>query len=66
MRELDVLLSAYLETQYPDSGERNKRAFRKLLELPDPELNAYLLGGEQSADSEIASVVELIRGKPTA
>ena len=62
MRELDVLLSAYLETCYANSGETHKSAFRRLLALPDPELNSYLLGGVAPADPEIASVVSRIRG----
>ena len=45
MRELDVLLVDYLERRYEQSPESEKAAFRRLLELPDPEL-AWVL--EQS------------------
>ncbi len=62
MRELDVLLSDYLEKSYAASDDASKRAFRRLLELSDPELNAFLLGGTQSADTEIAHAVSLVRG----
>lgn len=61
MRELDVLLTGYLEKSYPASDETSKRAFRRLLELSDPELNALLLGGVKSADTDIAHAVTLVR-----
>ncbi|MGI9202989.1 MAG: succinate dehydrogenase assembly factor 2 [Woeseiaceae bacterium] len=63
MRELDVLLSGYLEKTYPASDDASKQAFRRLLELSDPELNALLLGGIKSADTDIAHAVALVRGE---
>jgi antitoxin CptB len=66
MRELDVLLSTYLEKQYPGSGEPYKAAFRGLLELPDPELMSYLLSGENPADPDLAYVVDRIRGSTSS
>ena len=62
IRELDVLLSNYLERDYPASGESRKQAFRQLLALPDQELMGYLLSGENPADSDLASVIDHIRG----
>jgi succinate dehydrogenase flavin-adding protein (antitoxin of CptAB toxin-antitoxin module) len=62
MRELDVLLGNYLERRYPHTDECYKSAFRRLLQLPDPELMGYLLSGENPADPDLASVIELIRG----
>jgi len=61
MRELDVLLSGWLEQQYDIAADDDKSAFRRLLSLPDPELARYLLAGERAGDPEIARVVELIR-----
>jgi antitoxin CptB len=43
MRELDELLSRYLETAYNGASAGEKAAFRSLLELPDPDLASYLL-----------------------
>ena len=54
MRELDVLLVAYVEKDYPASNESQKAAFRQILELPDPDLIGYLLSGENPADPELA------------
>jgi antitoxin CptB len=66
MRELDVLLSNYLEFHYPASGESRKQAFRRLLALPDPELMGYLLSGENPADPDLASVIDRIRGSASS
>ena len=66
MRELDVLLTAYFEKVYPASDEPQKSAFRRVLELPDPELMRYLLSGENPADPELADVVDCIRGSASS
>jgi succinate dehydrogenase flavin-adding protein (antitoxin of CptAB toxin-antitoxin module) len=62
MRELDQLLIAYLDTRYATATEDDKRAFRALLELPDPELAGYLLK-QQSATVELQRVVDHILGR---
>jgi succinate dehydrogenase flavin-adding protein (antitoxin of CptAB toxin-antitoxin module) len=59
MRELDVLLVAYLDRRYDQAPEKEKAAFRALLELPDPELLSYLLQNEQPA-AEFADVIDAI------
>ncbi len=63
MRELDVVLTSYLELHYATSAEVDKQAFRELLALPDPELNAYLLGVVVPSDIAIAHVVALLRSQ---
>jgi antitoxin CptB len=63
MRELDVLLTTYLENDYAASAETDRAAFRRILALSDPDLMSYMLGGETPTDPEIASVVARIRGK---
>lgn len=60
MRELDVLLLDYLETRYPEAGEAEKSAFRELLTLADPELNAYLLQKQSPGSEDLSRVVERI------
>ena len=66
MRELDVLLSDYLEQHYAAADEPQKAAFHTLLSLPDPELAAYLLGGAEPRDEVMRGVVEriLLRAGP--
>ena len=60
MRELDQLLSDYLETAYPQATAAEKAAFAAILELPDPELASYFLGRVQPEDPVIAAAVERI------
>ncbi len=60
MRELDELLSRYLEQCYDEASDSEKAAFRQLLELSDPELAGYLLGKQSPGSDLIARVVERI------
>lgn len=66
MRELDLLLTDYLDHSFPRAEETQKRAFRELLALPDPELISYLLGGQTPQNSELAAIVRYIRDHPHA
>lgn len=61
MRELDLLLLRYLESEYPTASPDAQRGFERLLELSDPELLSYLLHGERPADQELAHVIERVR-----
>ena len=60
MRELDELLVRYLEESYPGGSEDDKAAFRAVLELADPELNAYLLQRKTPSSEPIARVINRI------
>lgn len=62
MRELDQLLVAYLDDRYDAATPEEKRAFRALLELPDPDLAGYLLNHRTPA-AELRSVVNHILGR---
>jgi len=42
MRELDVLLERYLRERYPSAPAAEQQAFAALLDLPDPELLAFV------------------------
>jgi antitoxin CptB len=61
MRELDVLVTRYLERDFPGASSRERDAFVRLLGLQDPELAGYLIAGERPADPELAAVVARIR-----
>jgi antitoxin CptB len=64
MRELDELLVRYLDVRYPIADDREKAAFRGVLALPDPELNAYLLQRQTPVSESIAVVIKLILSQP--
>jgi succinate dehydrogenase flavin-adding protein (antitoxin of CptAB toxin-antitoxin module) len=60
MRELDELLVRYLEDYYEDDSDTDKAAFRSVLDLSDPELNAYLLQRQMPSSEPIARVINRI------
>jgi antitoxin CptB len=64
MRELDVVLTRYLERDWPAAGGAERAAFRALLEWQDPEVNALLLGRLEPEDEALARVLECLR-RPT-
>jgi len=66
MRELDILLTNYFESDYLQASEEQKQAFRELLALPDPDLIGYLLGGQSPPEAALANVVKQIRNRPHA
>ena len=60
MRELDVLMTRYLDDRYPTASSEQQAAFVRLLELPDPELLAYVTGRATPDDRELARVVAAV------
>lgn len=64
MKELDVLLARYLEHDYPGAATLEREAFARLLDLQDPELFGYLLGGERPADDALRHLIARIRHDP--
>ena len=63
MKELDALLTAYLEAHYDNADDTEKAAFQALLALPDPDLVGYLLQRQKPESEEIAGVVARILGR---
>lgn len=61
MKELDLVLTNYLERHYPDADETQRSGFRKLLNLQDPELYGVILGKQTTDDKEIEGVIGIIR-----
>lgn len=43
MKELDLLLVAWLERCWPDADAGQRLQFARFLELPDPQIAGYLL-----------------------
>ena len=62
MKELDVVMSAYLDDYYQAATDVEQRQFRLLLEMPDPDLYRLLLGSGEAADDETRRLVEFLRG----
>ena len=60
MKELDILLQRWLKGRYDEASETQRARFEALLELPDPELAAYLLGAMTPPDAQLAAAVREI------
>ncbi len=61
MRELDRLLTGFLEQRYSELTEQQRAEFEAILEFPDPQLYAYLLGRATPADPRLAELIQFIR-----
>jgi len=62
MKELDVLLTRYLDDEYANASAAHRQAFRQLLESQDPLIYAYLLG-HQPPDAVLASLIARITAR---
>ena len=60
-RELDAVLQGFLDREFDTLDERQKSAFASVLNLPDPEVYAYLAQRSQPADPDIAAIFASIR-----
>lgn len=61
MLELDVLLGNFLENGFPALSHDEKLLFARLLENPDPELFAWLMGAEQPQDKDMQLIIGKMR-----
>ena len=60
MRELDLLLNRFLDQDYARLDSRAREAFASLLDTPDPDLYAWILG-RQPAPTEFRKLVEQLQ-----
>jgi len=61
MRELDALLTNFLQSSYDSLADDDKVRFAALLELPDPDLHAYLVGRYDAPDAPLEQLLKRIR-----
>jgi len=57
MKEIDLVLQGWLERHYPSASSDERARFEQFLELPDPEIAAYLLGRALPKDPAVAALV---------
>jgi antitoxin CptB len=62
MKELDLMLASWLESQFERASDAQRAQFEALLELPDPQIARYLLGRERPEGAELAALIDAIRG----
>lgn len=61
MKELDLLLGGWLERQWPAASADERALFEQFLELPDPEIAAYLLGFDVPEAPAVQKLVARLR-----
>lgn len=66
MKELDVLLERFLTERWADASSDDRQAFAEILQLPDPELAGYLLGGIRPCEPRHARIADLITARSAA
>ncbi len=59
MKELDILLTRYLDEGYETASSEEQAAFQSLLEVQDPLIHAYCLGQER-APEHLAALIQRI------
>ena len=60
IKELDVLLTRYVEEHYRDAPAAHQDAFKQLLEAQDATIYAYCLGYERPPTTLLSSLIEQI------
>jgi antitoxin CptB len=63
MKELDLLLTGYLQDGWLRAAATERAAFQRILELPDPLLAAYLMQREAPPDPDLESLLALLRSQ---
>ena len=61
MRELDAVLRSFVDSGLATLDDNDLGRFERILELPDPELLAYLTGRSVPVDLDIARLIERVR-----
>ncbi len=64
MKELDLLLTRYLEQRYAAAPAAEQAAFRALLEAPDPEILDLCVGRRRPADAALAALIGALTAVP--
>jgi len=66
MKELDVLLTRYVEEEYREASHAQQETFRQLLDAPDPVIYAYCVGQERPPTDLLSSLIERITLRSSA
>lgn len=64
MRELDQLLTRWLDLHWAASSESQREVFLRLLDCEDDRLWRWFLGYEAPSDAQLQSLVHAIRSMP--
>jgi succinate dehydrogenase flavin-adding protein (antitoxin of CptAB toxin-antitoxin module) len=60
MRELDIMLTRFLDTRYDGLDDRKKLAFQQLLTVQDPVLFKMMIGRLEAQEQRFNEIVQEI------
>jgi antitoxin CptB len=63
MKELDILLTRYVEEQFCGAPVAHQEAFRTLLDAPDSEIYAYFLRQHRPPGAVLSTLIDRITGR---
>ncbi len=61
MKELDLVLSSYLDLCYETASPGERQSFRSLLDMQDPDLYALIIGRSKAQDQSMKQFIEQLR-----
>lgn len=61
VRELDVLLGRFIETEYSQLNDEEKDAFEEFLEVQDPVIMDWLFGKYSPEDAGVLNIVNKLK-----
>ena len=61
MKELDLVLTGYLERHYASASASQQAQFRDLLQMQDPDLYNLLLRRGEPNDPELVALLQVLR-----
>jgi antitoxin CptB len=64
MKELDLLLTRFVDEQYAAAPPAERLAFHRLLDLQDPLIYDYLVGRQAPADAVLCALIGRMTGAP--
>ncbi len=62
-RELDALLTWFLEERFPTAAAHEQMGFARLLEEQDPDIWDWCMGRTTPGDPDMLSVIDAIRAR---
>jgi len=60
MRELDVLLTKFLDTHWPRLNDQERGTLEQLLETEDPLLMDWVMGRARPQDTAVAEMIDRV------
>ena len=61
VKELDVIFTRFVETDYLDLSEEQKKAFEKILETQDPIIMDWLFGRSEPTNKIIKQLINKLK-----